>query len=119
MRENKTELIKFRCTKRERRKIERMAEKFGSISKFLLYYVISEKKTIIEPKTFLEGMNNLTIAVNRVGNNINQISRLINTYKDTNDYSLMQRWFELFSEYNSVIYKVYDVILKLYNDKTI
>ena len=64
-------------------------------------------------------MDELTVSINRVGNNINQIARVINTTKDVNNYALMQNWLKIFSEYNLVLNTVYSVIMKLYRDKEI
>jgi len=106
MAEKRDTVVRFRCTQSQRKKIERMAKPYGSISKFILTTILTDKKMIIEPKEFLQGMDELTLAVNRVGNNINQIARFLNTTKDINNYELLREWFDLFSEYNKILNKV-------------
>jgi len=106
MKENRVSRIEIRCTQSERRKIERMAKPYGSMSKFILSVVLTDKKVIIEPKAFFSGMKELSTEVNRVGNNINQIARFINTTKDVNNYELMREWFEIFSKYNEILNRV-------------
>jgi len=102
MAENKVSIVHFRCTASERKQIERMAEPFGSLSNFLLTVILTDKKVIIDPKTFLKGMDELTVAINRVGNNVNQIAKYANAYKEINPV-LMQEWLEILSEYNSIL----------------
>jgi hypothetical protein len=59
-------------------------------------------------------MNPLTTSINRVGNNINQIAKFLNT-TGVNDYALMQQWFDAFAEYKSLLQEVQDEICKLYS----
>ena len=116
MKENKKSVIRFRCTASERKRIERMAEPFGSLSNFLLSTILSDRKVIIEPKVFLKGIDELTISINRVGNNINQIAKYINATKDINNYSLLEELLNIYSEYNAILQKVNIKIDNLYKD---
>jgi hypothetical protein len=55
---------------------------YGSTSKFMLSTVLSDKKVIIDPYTFLKGMDELTLSINRVGNNVNQIAKHLHATKE-------------------------------------
>jgi hypothetical protein len=115
--EKKESVIRFRCTASERKKIERMAKPYGSISKFMLSTVLSDKKVIIDPYTFLKGMDELTLSINRVGNNINQIAKYFHATKDTTNFGVMQELLNLYSEYNAILHKVKVKIDDIYKDK--
>jgi hypothetical protein len=111
---NKTKRIFFRCTEAEYSKIERMAKPYGSISKLLRECLFSKKRVFIDPQSFLQGMNALTTAVNRVGNNVNQIAHFLNITNDVNDYTLMQQWITSFAEYKDILREVRTEIKKTY-----
>jgi DNA-binding ferritin-like protein len=115
MKENKTRWIHVRLTEAEYRTISKMAKPYGTITKFVRQYLLSDKKAVIDSKTFLQGMNELSVEVNRVGNNINQIAKFYNTMKDMDNYTLMREWLDVFSEYNLILNKVdlkYEEIFK-------
>jgi len=115
MKENKTKWIHVRLTESEYRKISRMATPYGTITKFVRQYLLSGQKSVIDSKTFLKGMKELSVEVNRVGNNINQVAKFINTTKDIDNYALMREWLNIFSEYNLILNKVdlkYEEIFK-------
>jgi hypothetical protein len=116
MEEKKNSVIRFRCTSSERKKIESMAKPYGSISKFLLSTVLTDKKVIIEPKTFLKGMDELTISINRVGNNINQIAKYLNATKDINNFTLLNELLNVYSEFNAILNKVDVKIENIYKN---
>jgi hypothetical protein len=117
--ENYTERVTLRFTKTEYKKLERMAKPFGSMSKFIRTHLLSDKKTIIEPKAFLKGTSELSISINRAGNNINQIARLLNTTKDMNNPVLMKEWFILFEEYSSISKRVEKYFDDIFREKII
>jgi hypothetical protein len=106
MKENLTKYLHVRLNENEHKKIEQLAKPYGSISKFLRSYLFSGKTVLIDPKSFIKGMNDLTIAVNRVGNNVNQIARFFNSTKDFENYPLMREWLDLFTEYNNLLLEV-------------
>jgi uncharacterized protein YukE len=117
MKEKKTKVIRFRCSEVDHKKIERMAKPYGSISKLLREILFSKKCVFIDPQTFLQGMNPLTTAINKVGNNVNQIAKFINTTKNVTDYDLLQQWFTSFSEYKDILREVREEIKKTYSIK--
>jgi soluble cytochrome b562 len=114
MKKSMTMVVRFRCTPEEYNKIVKMAKPYGSMSKLLRECLFSKKHVFIDPKTFLHGMDALTTAMNRVGNNVNQIAKFVNATKDVNDYALMQQWFEHFTEYKNILRNVRVVIQKFY-----
>ena len=114
MKDNLTKYLHVRLTEEEYNKLIEMAEPYGSVSKFLRSYIFSGKTVLIDPKTFLKGMNELTVAINRAGNNINQIARFINSTKDLENYTLMKDWIDLFAEYNNLLLEVKKKIDTIY-----
>jgi len=115
--ENYTKRVTLRFTKTEYQKLESMAEPFGTMSKFIRTLILSDKKTIIEPKAFLKGIGELSISINRVGNNINQIARLLNTTKEVNNPVLMKEWFVLFEEYSEISKRVEKYFDDIFREK--
>ena len=115
MKDKKTKDIHFRCSENEFNQIVAMAKPYGSVTKLIRESLFSNKRVFIDPKTFLEGMNTLTTAVNRVGNNVNQIARFLNTTKNINDYVLIEQWFSAFEEYKDILRDVRKEIKKTYS----
>jgi len=116
-RENYTEKVTLRFTKTEYKRLENMAKPFGTMSKFIRTHIFSDKKTIIEPKAFLKGIGELSKSINRIGNNINQIARLLNTTKDVNNPMLMKEWFVLFEEYSNIAKRVEQYFDDIFRNK--
>lgn len=107
--------IRLRCSKTEYDKLVRLSAPYGSFSKLIRESLFSKKRVFIDPKSFLQGMDNLTLSINRVGNNVNQIARFLNTTKDMNDYAIMRQWFDAFEEYKNLLHDVKDEINKFYS----
>ena len=116
MKENLIKYLHVRLKEDEYNRLQEMAKPYGSISKFMRSYIFSGKTILIDPKNFIKGMDELTIAVNRVGNNVNQIAHFINSTKDFGNYALMREWLDVFSEYNNLLLKVKKQIDTLYKD---
>jgi hypothetical protein len=113
---NLTKYLRVRFTETEYNKLQRMVKQneLGTVSNFVRQYLFSDNKVLIDPKTFLKGVDALTASVNKVGNNINQIAKFLNTTKDVNNYALMREWFDLFAQYNDVLREINRKIEELF-----
>jgi len=119
MKDNLTKYLRVRLTDEEYKKLQALTIKyqFDTISDFVRHYLFSDRKNLIDPKAYLQGMNELTVAVNRVGNNINQYAKFMNKTKDVENIALMREWNKLFAEYMNLLREVNLQIEKVYSLK--
>jgi len=112
--------LHIRITEEEYNKLIKNTEKFNfnTISDYVRNYLFSDKKNLIDPKAYLKGMNELTVSVNRVGNNINQIAKYINSTKSISNTPLIKEYNQLFSAYLNLLTEVNKQIENVYNIKT-
>lgn len=76
--ENKTKIISLRCTEYQKRKITKNAKLLNlSVSEYLIRLAL-QKKIIANHKEVLSTAHKLSMADNRVENNINQIAHRLN-----------------------------------------
>lgn len=81
--ENKTELIQFKVTIKDKEKIKKNAERMGvDMAKYLRYVAIKNQPIIIKDLVELEPIEktfgNIEYQVKRLGVNVNQISKNLN-----------------------------------------
>lgn len=81
---NKTCYIRVRCTEEEYQKLLKKSKHFGTASSYLRMMIFDSRKNIIDPQSLLKMVNEYSAAINRVGNNINQIAKHMNMASKTN-----------------------------------
>lgn len=105
MKEKYTKNINVRFTESECKRLKKKAAPFGSISKYCRAILISNEKKLVDREA-LKVMTELSVQISRVGNNINQIARFMNTTKDWQNIKLMEEWFDTFDSYMALLEKV-------------
>lgn len=95
---NKDKVIVIRVDEKTKRRIKNKADKLGlNMSEYVIKQCISKKLIINEYD------KNLMIAANRVGTNINQAVRILNTYHniEERDYQYLR---EEFNEFKRLVF---------------
>ena len=88
---DKTEDIHFRVTSEEKRQMQIKAEKAGlTLSEYLIRQGLSRKVTVVPPELFAE-YKAMCAELGRLGNNMNQIARHLNS--GGSDNTVIQ-WFD-------------------------
>ena len=96
---NKTEIIKFRLTKSEKQKIQRIAEENEcSVSEYVLNQSLGEK-AIYRHREIIQILNNIHSRDVKVDTNINQIAKVLNTNYKNLDRDMLLDFHDLMLEY--------------------
>ncbi|MDH6305748.1 hypothetical protein M2459_002496 [Parabacteroides sp. PF5-5] len=75
---NKDKWIHVRLTENEYRKLQNQSKPFSSMSAYIRVLLFSKDKVIVDPKSILLAVKELSNEINRVGGNINQIAKFMN-----------------------------------------
>lgn len=81
---NKDRRLFLRCTEEEYQNLLKKSKHFGTVSSYLRMMIFDSRKNIIDPQSLLKMVNEYSAAINRVGNNINQIAKHMNMASKTN-----------------------------------
>ena len=104
--EKRTEIIRLLLTKEEKQRLDSLVRtwKFGCRSDYMRYAIFrrSVKKEVhLDPET-KEQLNNLDYELNRIGVNLNQLSKRMNSFAgyniSDNDRQLLKQAFEMMTQ---------------------
>lgn len=114
---NKIRYIRVRCTDSDYQKLIKKSKNFGSLSACLRMMIFDSRKNIIDPKSLLNIINVLSPEISRVGNNINQIAKYMNSAMKSGvvDIEIIARSEEPIKEFVYILDKLKQELYNLHN----
>lgn len=97
--ENKIKTLRFRCTNDEYQLILNQSKDHKSYADYIRTCIFGRGKAFIDAKEFIRSIDEVSLEMRRVGNNINQFAKYANQRKMVEGDILLSEYNKLLSDY--------------------
>lgn len=115
---NKDKWIHLRLTEKEYKKLQNQSKPFSSMSACVRVLLFSKDKVIVDPKSVLLTVKELSGEINKVGGNVNQIAKFMNfaekngLLSDEIVENLSQQISKLIIQFENICFKINHIGIK-------
>lgn len=95
---NKTKVIRWRCTENEYELIALQSKQFRSSSEYIRKALLGKGTTLINTVEYLRALNAISIEMKRIGNNINQFAKYANQRREVGEDRVIDDYNKLIGE---------------------